>query len=239
MQLSQALACCTVQPAPLGHKQFCPSCPAPLLPPRLPACRTWPPQPWPHAPCYSTSANTGVRSATENQALFALMWKNTTLGAFRSLMTPLSCRFWGFADAMRGQIRARNRCCTPDAAAAGPSAVAVGHWFRHDVSLWHERGILYAVLAGLSGYANHLWLISDPDSQPWQMSGRTGTKTRMTGRPGSGDLVQKSRFLYVKRALGGVKLSRGDIKSTGESDPLDLFHSGIRHRRLMQRTRQY
>ncbi len=32
----------------------------------------------------------------------------------------------------------------------------------------------------------------------------------------------------VKHALREVKLSRGDIKSTGESDPLDLFHSGIR-----------
>ena len=32
----------------------------------------------------------------------------------------------------------------------------------------------------------------------------------------------------VKRALRGVKLSRSDVKSTGESDPLDLFHSGIR-----------
>ena len=35
-------------------------------------------------------------------------------------------------------------------------------------------------------------------------------------------------FLYVKTCIRGVKLSRGDVKSTGESDPLDLFHSGIR-----------
>ena len=38
--------------------------------------------------------------------------------------------------------------------------------------------------AGLSGYAHHPWLVPDPE------------------RPGSGDRVQKSRFLYVKRALG-------------------------------------
>ena len=45
--------------------------------------------------------------------------------------------------------------------------------------------------AGLSGYAHHPWLVPDPDSQPWQMSERTGTKTRMTGRLGSGDRVPK------------------------------------------------
>ena len=35
--------------------------------------------------------------------------------------------------------------------------------------------------AGLSGYAHHLWLILDPDSRPWQMSGRTGTRAGMAG----------------------------------------------------------
>ena len=75
---------------------------------------------------------------------------------------PLSCRFWGFADTMHVQIRARNRCCTPDAAAAGSGVVAVGHWFRHDVPLRHERGILCAVLAGLSESTQHIRLILDP-----------------------------------------------------------------------------
>ena len=51
--------------------------------------------------------------------------------------------------------------------------------------------------SGLSGYAHHLWLVPDPDSQPWQVSGHVGTRTGMTGRPGSGDHVPKSRFLYV------------------------------------------
>ena len=36
--------------------------------------------------------------------------------------------------------------------------------------------------AGLSGYTHHPWLVPDPDNQPWQMSGRTGAKTGMTGR---------------------------------------------------------
>ena len=54
---------------------------------------------------------------------------------------------------MHVQIRARNRCCAPGAAAAGPGVVAVGHWFRHDVAFRHERGILCAVLAGLHGLA--------------------------------------------------------------------------------------
>ena len=60
------------------------------------------------------------------------------------------------------------------------------------------------------------------------MSERTGTKTRMTGRLGSGDRVPKKPVFICKTCIRGVKLSRGDIKSTGESDPLDLFHSGIR-----------
>ena len=48
--------------------------------------------------------------------------------------------------------------------------------------------------AGLSGYAHHLWLISDPDSRPWQVSGRAGTKTGMTAGRDPETASQKAGF---------------------------------------------
>ena len=48
--------------------------------------------------------------------------------------------------------------------------------------------------AGLSGYAHHLWLVPDPDSQPWQVPGRAGAKTGMTGR-GPETASQKAGFI--------------------------------------------
>ena len=67
---------------------------------------------------------------------------------------------------MHGQIRAWNQCCAPDAVAAGPGVVAMGHWFLHSVAFRHERGILYAVLAGLSESTQHIRLILDPFPAP-------------------------------------------------------------------------
>ena len=63
---------------------------------------------------------------------------------------------------MHVQIRARNRCCAPGAVAASPGVAAMGHWFLHDVAFRHERGILCAVLAGLSGCARHMQPVPDP-----------------------------------------------------------------------------
>ena len=63
---------------------------------------------------------------------------------------------------MHVQIRARNRCCALGAVAAGLGVVAVGHWFRHDVAFRHERGILCAVLAGLSESIQYSPLILNP-----------------------------------------------------------------------------
>ena len=67
--------------------------------------------------------------------------------------------------------------------------------------------------AGLSESTHHPWLVPDPDSQPWQVSGRAGTRTGMTGR--DPETTSQKAGLYVnlckKKLFRAILIARDTI----------------------------